>query len=274
LTFCHLGFKFLYNKKLGGSPLLDLEDRDWPKKLKDRGNLPRHIAIIMDGNGRWARQRGLPRIAGHKEGVKAVRDVVEACGELGVNCLTLYTFSTENWRRPVSEVSALMKLLLQTLRREVNDLNRNNVRLRVVGDIAGLPDAARGGILDGIEKTKSNTGLVLNLALNYGAREEIVAAVRAIATQVRAGELDPEAITNETLAENLYTADLLDPDLLIRTSGEFRLSNFLLWQLAYTEFYITDVFWPNFRRQHLYEAIADYQRRERRFGKVGEKLKS
>jgi len=274
LTFCHLGFKFLYNKKLGGSPLLDLEDRDWPKKLKDRGNLPRHIAIIMDGNGRWARQRGLPRIAGHKEGVKAVRDVVEACGELGVNCLTLYTFSTENWRRPVSEVSALMKLLLQTLRREVNDLNRNNVRLRVVGDIAGLPDAARIGILEGIEKTKSNTGLVLNLALNYGAREEIVTAVRAIATQVRAGELDPEAITNETLAENLYTADLLDPDLLIRTSGEFRLSNFLLWQLAYTEFYITDVFWPNFRRQHLYEAIADYQRRERRFGKVGKQLKS
>ena len=253
---------------------MDLDDRGWQKTVKDLENLPRHIAIIMDGNGRWAKQRGLPRVAGHREGVKSVRDVVEACGELGVACLTLYTFSTENWRRPVSEVSALMKLLLQTLRKEVNDLIQKNVRLTAVGDITRLPDAARDGILDGIEKTKSNTGLVLNLALNYGAREEIVTAVRAIATQVRAGKLEPEAITSETLAGNLYTAEFPDPDLLIRTSGEFRLSNFLLWQLAYTEFYITDVLWPDFRRQHLYEAIVDYQRRERRFGKVGDQLQS
>ena len=245
-----------------------LEDREIRERLKNRGKLPRHVAIIMDGNGRWARQRGLPRIAGHREGVKAVRDVVKACGELGIGVLTLYTFSTENWRRPLEEVSALMKLLLRTLRKEMDDLVRNNVRLMAVGDIGNLPKNTREGILEGIEETKKNTGLVLNLALNYGGREEIVSAVRQIAAEVMKGKLKVEAIGRETIQDHLYTSELPDPDLLIRTSGEFRISNFLLWQLAYTEIFITDVLWPDFRRKDLYEAIEDFQGRERRFGRV------
>jgi undecaprenyl diphosphate synthase len=235
--------------------------------------LPRHIAIIMDGNGRWAKQRGLPRIAGHREGVKSVRDVVEACGEFGIEVLTLYTFSTENWRRPKEEVSALMRLLLRTLRKEIDELIQNNVRLTAVGDISSLPENAKKGIIEGIEQTKQNTGLVLNLALNYGGREEIVSAVRKIAAEVQQEKLRPESIDIEMIHRYLYTSDLPDPDLLIRTSGEVRISNFLLWQLAYTEIYITDVLWPDFRREDLLRAIEDYQRRERRFGKVSEQLK-
>ncbi|HEX9934976.1 MAG TPA: isoprenyl transferase [bacterium] len=242
------------------------------KKLKQSANLPRHIAIIMDGNGRWAKQHGLPRIAGHREGIHSVRDIVEACGELGIGVLTLYTFSTENWRRPREEVSALMILLLRTIRREIDELKKNNVKLHLSGDVQKLPPKTREAMLDGISLTRENTGLVLNLALNYGGREEIVRAIRAIAKQVRMGVLEPDSINAETIQTHLYTSALPDPDLLIRTSGEFRLSNFLLWQSAYTEIVITDVLWPDFRRPHLYRAINDYLSRERRFGKVTEQI--
>jgi undecaprenyl diphosphate synthase len=242
-------------------------------KIKPKGGLPRHIAIIMDGNGRWAKQRGLPRIIGHREGIKSVRTVVEACSELGVDVLTLYTFSTENWRRPKEEVSALMKLLLKTIQKEINDLIRNNVRLTVIGNLDLLPDAAKIGMLTAIEKTRSNTGLNLNLALSYGSREELVRAAKQIAVMAKSGELDPENISSDTIRKHLYTAEIPDPDLLIRTSGEFRISNFLLWQLAYTEIYVTDVLWPDFGKQDLQRAIADFQGRERRFGKVSEQLK-
>jgi undecaprenyl diphosphate synthase len=233
-----------------------------------RGNIPEHIAIIMDGNGRWAKQRSLPRIAGHREGINSVREIVQACGEIGVKILTLYTFSSENWRRPRQEVSALMRLLLVTINREVEELNRKNVRLMVIGDISALPEKPRSGILAGIEKLKSNTGLILNLALSYGGRQEIIEAVRKICRERR------NDITEKEFSKYLYTADIPDPDLLIRTSGELRLSNFLLWQLAYTEIYITDVLWPDFRRAELMEAIRDYQKRERRFGRVSEQLRT
>jgi undecaprenyl diphosphate synthase len=245
------------------------------KEIKDRlraGNLPGHIAIIMDGNGRWAKKRGLPRVAGHREGVNAVRAVVEGCAELGIGVLTLYTFSTENWKRPADEVSALMRLLMKTLRKELEELVKNNIRMMTIGDITRLPKDAYRGMLEGIETTKSNTGLILNLALNYGGREEILSAVQSIAQSAKQGDLEPEAIDANTVQTRLYTNQLPDPDLLIRTSGEFRLSNFLLWQMAYTEIHITDVYWPDFRRNHLYEAIADYQKRERRFGKVSEQI--
>ncbi len=242
--------------------------------LKRSARLPGHIAIIMDGNGRWAKQRGLPRVIGHREGIRSVRDIVEACGELGVKVLTLYTFSTENWRRPEEEVSALMKLLLRTMQKEIAELKKNNVRLFLSGDIRKLPPATQNAMLEGMSETEGNTGLVLNLALNYGSREEILHAVRQIAGLVRAGDLDPDHITAETIQSHLYTGLLPDPDLLIRTSGEFRLSNFLLWQLAYTEIVITDVLWPDFRRDHLYQAIQQYLSRERRFGKVSEQIVS
>jgi undecaprenyl diphosphate synthase len=238
-----------------------------------KADSPRHIAIIMDGNGRWAKQRGLPRVMGHREGIKSVREIVEACGELGVEVLTLYTFSTENWRRPKDEVSALMKLLLKTIQKEIRELIHNNIRLTVIGNLEHLPDAARKSMETAIEKTRSNTGLNLNLALSYGSREELVHAVKRIALQVANGELDPNAVSSQTIQNNLYTAGMPDPDLLIRTSGEFRISNFLLWQLAYTEIFITDVLWPDFRKPDLLKAIEDFQKRERRFGKVSEQLK-
>lgn len=240
--------------------------------VKARGNLPRHIAIIMDGNGRWAKRRGLPRVAGHREGVKSVRRIVELCGELDVEVLTLYTFSTENWRRPIEEVSALMKLLMNTLNREIADLMKNNVRLTLSGDMSRLPENAARGMLDGVKRTAQNTGLTLNLALNYGSREEIVQAVRAIAQKVAAQEMAVEEIDAHVIANHLYTAGLPDPDLLVRTSGELRLSNFLLWQMAYTELYVTEIFWPDFQKQDLLNAIAVFQGRERRFGKVSEQL--
>ncbi|MCJ7811842.1 isoprenyl transferase [bacterium] len=251
---------------------MNLDDKKNRERLLNRGQIPQHIAIIMDGNGRWAKQRGLPRIAGHREGIKAVRDIVEVCGELGIQVLTLYTFSTENWRRPKEEVSALMSLLLRTLRKEIDDLIRNNVRLMAIGDMDKLPQNARNGILEGIQATRQNTGLILNLALSYGGREEIISAIHRIVSQVNKGILKLEDINVDTLHQYLYTAELPDPDLLIRTSGEFRISNFLLWQLAYTEIYITDVLWPDFRRQDLYRAVEDYQSRERRFGKVSEQI--
>ncbi|MDZ7379187.1 MAG: isoprenyl transferase [candidate division KSB1 bacterium] len=242
------------------------------ERIKRRGGLPRHVAIIMDGNGRWAIQRGLPRVAGHQEGINSVRAVVEGCGELGIQVLTLYTFSTENWRRPRSEVSALMRLLLKTIRTEVDELDRNNVRLMTIGHLEDLPPAARRGVTNTVQRLSKNTGLTVNLALSYGGRVEIVDAVRAMVAAALRGELKPEEINEQTVSRFLYTRDIPDPDLLIRTSGELRISNFLLWQLAYTEIYVTDVLWPDFRKREFFAAIEAYQRRERRFGRVSEQL--
>lgn len=236
------------------------------------GTIPEHIAIIMDGNGRWAKERSLPRVAGHKEGINSVREITRVCGEIGVKHLTLYTFSTENWNRPDAEVSALMKLLLKTIGIEVKELHKNNVRFTTIGNLDMLPTSTRKGILDGVEKTKNNSGLNLCLALNYGSRQEMVNAVQAIGTQIQEGKLSPENINETIFAESLSTNDMPDPDLLIRTSGECRLSNFLLWQCAYTEIFMTDIFWPAFREQALLEAILNFQNRERRFGKVSEQI--
>jgi len=241
-------------------------------QLKDQitraGHIPRHIAIIMDGNGRWARQRGLPRIAGHREGINSVREVVRACGELGVEALTLYVFSAENWRRPRPEIGALMKLLGETTRREVDDLMRNDVRLSVIGRIEEIAPAARKVLTEAIRRTAENEGLLLNLAINYGGRGELVDAVRRLVDEFGRGDLAAETIDEQAFERYLYTAGMPDPDLLIRTSGEMRVSNFLLWQIAYTEIHVTDVLWPDFRGPHLYRAILDYQSRERRFGGV------
>jgi undecaprenyl diphosphate synthase len=246
-----------------------------PKTETSRpADIPRHIAVIMDGNGRWAKQRGLPRVMGHREGIRSVRAAVEAAGELGVEVLTLYTFSTENWRRPRDEVSALMKLLLKTIRRELNDLMRNNVRVTVIGNLDRLPEDAAESMREAMARTSGNTGLNLNLALNYGGREEILDAVRRIARDVKEGRLEPGAVDARAFGERLQTAGMPDPDLLIRTSGEFRISNFLLWQLAYTEIYITDVLWPDFRKPDLLKAVESYRGRERRFGKVSEQLQA
>jgi undecaprenyl diphosphate synthase len=244
-----------------------MDDREIQERLKASGKLPRHIAIIMDGNGRWAKKRGLHRLAGHQEGINSVRDIVEACGQLGINVLTLYTFSLENWRRPRIEVSALMGLLVRTINKEVDDLHRNNVQVRTIGHLDDLPSIARDGMLRAIEITKSNTGLILNLALSYGGRQEMLEAVERIISD------PPKELTEEVFSSYLNTAGLPDPDLLIRTSGEFRVSNFLLWQMAYTELYVTDVLWPDFRRQELYRAIDVYQSRERRFGLTSEQIK-
>lgn len=230
--------------------------------------MPAHLAIIMDGNGRWAKKRNLPRTAGHKAGVEAVKRIVRAGGELGIKYLTLYTFSVENWKRPREEVTAIMKLLTQTTRKEIDELNRNNVRLITTGRIDGLSFSRRQILKMAMEKTRNNTGLVLNLALNYGGRAEIIDAVRGIASSVRAGHIKPGEIDESLFSNYLYTAGLPDPDLLIRTSGEMRISNFLLWQTSYTEMYVTDVLWPDFDSENLIDAIIEYQKRERRFGKV------
>jgi len=247
-------------------------DKKLQDDLKESGNIPVHIAIIMDGNGRWAKSRGLPRIAGHKEGVESVRDTVEACGQVGVKYLTLYAFSTENWKRPHEEVSMLMRLLMRALRDETDRLHQNNVRVQAIGEISSLPREVQDELLDAIEKTKTNTGLNLFLALSYSGRWDLTGAVRGIAAEVLEGKITPEEIDEPLISRHLSTANVSDPDLLIRTSGELRISNFLLWQLAYSEIYISDCFWPDFRRKELYNAIADYQRRERRFGMVSEQL--
>ena len=242
-------------------------------KIKiDTHNTPRHIAIIMDGNGRWANAKGLPRISGHREGVRIVRETTENCRELGVKILTLYTFSAENWNRPATEVSALMKLLVSSLRIEVKDLMKNNVRFTVIGNIYELESNVQNELLDAIYKTKSNTGLNLNLALSYGSRQEILYAVKQLAVKVSQGELDVEEIDEFLFSKLLYTRDIPDPDLLIRTGGDFRISNFLLWQIAYAEIHVTNTFWPSFGKKELTEAIYEYQTRERRFGKVSEQL--
>lgn len=248
------------------------KDQKIQDQLKIKGNLPHHVAIIMDGNGRWARKRGLPRIAGHKQAIKSVRDIVEVCGQLEIDVLTLYTFSLENWQRPKNEVSALMQLLVKTINKELEELIKNNVKLITIGHLEDLPVQTRKSMELGIKKTENHEGLTLNLALSYGGRLEIVDAVKKIAEKVKAGELKPNQIDENLFSKHLYTKDLADPDLVIRTSGESRISNFLLWQLAYTEMYITDVLWPDFRRNHLYEAIFSFQKRERRFGKVSDQL--
>jgi undecaprenyl diphosphate synthase len=247
-------------------------DRKEQERLRAAGEIPRHIAVIMDGNGRWAKQRGLPRIAGHQEGVESVRDIVESSGQLGVQFLTLYAFSTENWKRPKDEVSLLMRLLLTALRDETDRLHRNLVRLRTIGDIEALPDELQTELREASALTAGNTGLTLTLALSYSGRWELTRAIRAIAQDVQAGKVKPEEITEDSVKRYLTTDDLPDPDLLIRTSGELRLSNFLLWQVAYTELYITPGFWPAFRRNDLYAAIDEYQSRERRFGMVSEQV--
>ncbi len=241
--------------------------------LLDQGfELPCHVAIIMDGNGRWAKRRGLPRVAGHREGVKSVRAVVEAAGELGIDVLTLYTFSKENWRRPVYEVSTLMNLLVHTLQREIDELHAKNVRFNAIGDLDDLPVEAYECLVRAMERTRDNTGLTLNLAISYGGRSEIVHAVRKIARLVRQGQIAPEDVDEDLIQQHLYTQNLPDPDLLIRTSGESRISNFMLWQSAYTELYLTRTLWPDFRKREFYEALIGYMRRERRFGMVSEQL--
>ncbi len=242
--------------------------------LVDRSKLPRHIAIIMDGNGRWARERGEDRVYGHYEGVVSVREIVDACGELGVDYLTLYAFSAENWNRPKAEVDALMELLVNTIRKEVDDLKKNNVRLHVIGDFASLPEVCQREMTEAMEITSMNTGLNLVLALSYSARQEILSATRKIAEMVQSGTLQPENINEDLFQRCLNTAGFPDPELMIRTSGENRISNFLLYQLAYAELYFTPVHWPAFRKQNLYEALLDYQRRERRFGKTSEQIQT
>ena len=235
------------------------------------GNLPCHIAIIMDGNGRWARSRKLPRIAGHKEGINSVREITRACGEMGIGYLTLYTFSQENWSRPRMEVSALMNLLVETIRREIDELMENNVRLHVIGRMEELPEKPRVEMEQGIRRTAENNGLNLVLALNYGGRIEILDAVTRLCQGQQDG-LDFSELTEQVFEKYLYTKGMPDPDMVIRTSGESRVSNFLLWQMAYSEIIITSTLWPAFRRKELYEAILDFQSRERRFGKVSEQL--
>ena len=248
------------------------EISDLKAKILERGNIPRHVAIIMDGNGRWAKQNGLPRIAGHKKGVNSVREIVEVCPEINVEILTLYTFSRENWFRPKQETSSLMHLLLTTIRKEINTLHKNNVRVITIGNLNDLPEGPRTGIREAIAKTDKNTGLILNLALSYSSRIEIINAVKAIALDAGKGKVRPEEITEELFEKYLDTRDIRPPDLLIRTSGVSRISNFLLWQLAYTELYFSEVHWPDFKKLEFLKAIEDYQQRERRFGRVSEQL--
>ncbi|NLL18260.1 MAG: isoprenyl transferase [Clostridia bacterium] len=240
--------------------------REKPSKLELSGEIPTHIAIIMDGNGRWAQKRNLPRAAGHRKGVESLRAMVEACLELEVKILTVYAFSTENWKRPKEEVDILMNLLVEYLQKEINELDRQGVRISPIGEISRLPVPAVRQLEKAVKQTAANDRLILNIALNYGGRAEIVNAVKEVARLLVNGELAFEEITEEVISQHLATKDMPDPDLLIRPSGEYRISNFLLWQIAYTEFWITDVLWPDFRKEHLVEAIRAYQKRDRRFG--------
>ena len=239
----------------------------------DKNRLPRHIAIIMDGNGRWAQEKGQDRLFGHFHGVESVRNIVEGASEIGIKYLTLYTFSTENWDRPEYEVTGLMELLVNTIRNEVPVLNKNNIRLHVIGDVDMLPALASKEMKEAIMETSHNTGLNLILALSYSSRWEIVNAVKNIVADVKEGKVDADCITQETFQQYLTTAAFPDPELMIRTGGEYRVSNFLLYQLAYAELYFTNVRWPDFRKENFYEAIIDYQHRERRFGKTSDQLK-
>lgn len=248
---------------------LDKKEQD---SLKKSGNIPSHIAIIMDGNGRWARKRGLPRVAGHQQGVETVRGIVKACVGLGVKYLTLYTFSTENWKRPKDEVSTLMRLIVKSLHKETDELHSNNIRLTTIGNTVSLPLIVQTELEEATRKTSANTKMTLNLALSYSGRWEIVDAVRKIAQLVKEEKITTSDIDEALISEHLTTSGLPDPDLVIRSGGEFRISNFLLWQVAYSEFYITETLWPEFSKAHLYEAIRDFQSRERRFGLVSEQI--
>lgn len=244
---------------------------DWKSQI-DLSRLPKHLAVIMDGNGRWAKKHGQHRVFGHRNGVKAVRETAEAAAELGINYVTLYAFSTENWGRPKFEVDALMTLLVTTLRKELRTLNDNNIKLQAIGDLKNLPKKCYKELMEAIDNTKSNTRMTLILALNYSGRWEIMNAVKEMAHKVKAGEIEPENIEEQDFTNHLATKNIPDPELLIRTSGESRLSNFLLWQMAYTEFMFLPLFWPDFRREHLYEALVNFQNRERRFGKTSEQV--
>ena len=239
----------------------------------DTTNLPKHLSIIMDGNGRWAKQKGLLRAMGHENGTKSVKATIEACAKLGIEFLTLYAFSTENWNRPKLEVETLMKLLVKSLKKELQTLKDNNIKLNAIGNLEKLPKSAQKELLDVIEATKDNTRMTLTLALSYGSREEIINAVRNISHKVKNNIISIDTIDDSIINEHLYTQNLPDVDLLIRTSGEHRISNFLLWQIAYAELYFTDVLWPDFKEHDLYEAIISYQKRERRFGKTSEQIK-
>lgn len=239
--------------------------------IKNR-NIPAHIAVIMDGNGRWAQLKSKSRLSGHREGIKSVRAVTRVCGDLGVKHLTLFTFSTENWYRPKEEVSALMKLLMTTISGELKELDRNNIKITTIGNLSDLPEKARQSMETGIELTRNNTGMNLNLALSYGGRQEILRAVNSLTRDVSEGKIKPGSVNEKIFSSQLYTTDLPDPDLLIRTGGEKRISNFLLWQTAYTELYLSPVFWPDFREKELLEAVLDFQTRERRFGKTSSQI--
>lgn len=241
--------------------------------LINKETLPQHLAIIMDGNGRWAKQKGMLRVFGHENGTKAVRKTVEACAQLGIKNLTLYAFSTENWNRPKTEVDTLMNLLIKSLKKELKTLQENKIKLNSIGNLEKLPESARVELLEVINKTKSNEQMTLTLALSYGSREELVSAVKQISNKVKNNIISPESIDETIINQHLYTHNLPDVDLVIRTSGEHRISNFLLWQIAYAEFYFTEVLWPDFREENLYEAIISYQKRERRFGKTSEQIK-
>jgi undecaprenyl diphosphate synthase len=240
----------------------------------DKLRLPQHIAIIMDGNGRWAQEKGEDRLFGHYHGVESVRNIVEGAAELGIKYLTLYAFSTENWDRPQPEVNGLMILLADTIRQDVDTLNKNNIRLQLIGNIEMLPEYASKELIEAVELTNKNNGLTLIIALSYSSRWELVNAVKLIAADVQNGKLTPQQIGEDTLRNYLSTSQYPDPELMIRTSGEFRISNFLLYQLAYAELYFTDTRWPDFRKEHLYQAIINFQQRQRRFGKTGEQISS
>lgn len=239
----------------------------------DKSRLPRHVAIIMDGNGRWAKEKGQDRLYGHFHGVESVRNIVEGAGELGIEYLTLYAFSTENWDRPAYEVTGLMELLVDTIKKEAADLKKNKIKLHVIGDMSMLPEKARIELEEVLEDTKDNSTMHLIMALSYSSRWELVNAVKQIALDVKDGKVDPDTITQDTLQSYLTTSEFPDPELMIRTSGEYRISNFLLYQLAYAELYFTNVRWPDFRKENLYEAIIDFQNRERRFGKTSDQVK-
>ena len=249
-------------------------NKDLRKKVRELGDVPKHIAIIMDGNGRWAKMNSLPRAAGHKEGINSVREIVRVCGEIDVSFLTLYTFSSENWNRPETEVSAIMKLLFSTIRKEIDNLDKNNVRLTTIGNLNDLPKETRKNIKNGISQTQDNTGLNLILALSYGSRQELIRAIRRIGNRIESSQIKSDDITDDVLESELYSAGVPDPDLVIRTGGEYRLSNFLLWQAAYSELLITEKHWPEFRENELLNGIIDYQNRQRRFGQTDEQVKA
>lgn len=250
------------------------KDKIKQEQLKSSGAIPRHIAIIMDGNGRWAKEKGLSRVFGHKEGVNSAREIVEVCGQIGVKYLTLYTFSTENWKRPRREITLLMKLLISSIRSETDRLMQNDVRLIATGDLSNLPANVTAELNDAIERTKNNNLMTLNLALSYSGRWDIVSAVKRIISEQNNGQFDLSELDEDSFSDYLATSGLPDPDLMIRTGGDFRISNFLLWQIAYSEIFIDKSYWPDFKRNSLYKAISEFQKRERRFGMTSEQLKS